>query len=235
MSQDYATRQDRPAENATPAKSPKIPPPGTDPPSSVPSYDAAAQKAVQREQSREKYAKSNQPRQTHSASQEKAVKNLKPEMTYDKWNTRQSRHDQVYSRYYNQPPVYVFRSPYYSDPFNNPWFWMWYWNQTNIERDMWVYNHRSELDSARYEELKARDREQELRLAELERQGVRQDSTYTPSDLKGNRDLMYGDDVAKPAYAEANASHIPWFWVFLVLFGLLVAAVFFFPIIKRRK
>jgi len=79
-------------------------------------------------------------------------------------DTRPARQREVFSRYAAQPVTI------YHDSFN-PFFWMWLMDRSQRDRDLWVYNHRDEMDQERYRDLARKDADLEHRLNELENQG----------------------------------------------------------------
>ena len=106
-------------------------------------------------------------------------------------------------------------------------------DRPRADRDTWVYNHRNEIDPARYEELKRKDADLEQRLKELEAQGAKKDPSYVPPGI--DRDQMYSDDYVQKAFDEKNKSHFPWGWVIGIVVVLGVTYLVFFARIFRRR
>ena len=104
-------------------------------------------------------------------------------------------------------------------------------NNDRHERDMWLYNHRDQIDPARLEELKKHDADFESRLKALEAQGTKKDLSYTPAALEGNADLIYDDKVAEEVHREKNSS-FPWRWVF---FLSLVGGIMYLGFIRKYR
>ena len=141
-------------------------------------------------------------------------------------DTRPARQREVFSRYAAQPVTI------YHDSFN-PFFWMWLMDRSQRDRDLWVYNHRDEMDQERYRDLARKDADLEHRLNELENQGVERDPSYTPSGV--DQDLMYNDNQVQRAYEE-NQSHARWGLLFIALVGIAVVyLIFFVPMFNARR
>jgi hypothetical protein len=141
--------------------------------------------------------------------------------------TRPARTRSIFGSYTTQPVSVV-----YHDSFN-PWFWMWLLDRGQRDRDLWVYNHRDEMDDNRYHDLLQKDSDLERRLHDLEQQGVPHDSSYTPPGV--DQDLMYDDNHVQQAYAE-NRSHPQWGLFLVLLAGAAFAyLIFFVPMFKPRR
>jgi hypothetical protein len=147
-------------------------------------------------------------------------------VTQETIETRPSRFREIFSTYTSRPVTI------YHDSFN-PWFWMWLMDRGQRDRDLWVYNHRDEMDEERYRDLKSKDADLENRLNALENQGVPRDSSYTPAGV--DRDLMYDDNQVQDAYAETR-SHALWGWLVIGLVGVgLAYLIFFVPMFNARR
>src|SRR5262249_2638704 len=68
-------------------------------------------------------------------------------VTDETLQTRPSRQETIFGGYYRQPVTTI-----YHDSFN-PWFWLWLLDRSQHDRDLWVYNHRDEMDQSRYNDL----------------------------------------------------------------------------------
>jgi hypothetical protein len=140
--------------------------------------------------------------------------------------TRPAREREVFNRYTTQPVTI------YHDSFN-PFFWMWLMDRGQRDRDLWVYNHRDEMDQDRYRDLVRKDADLERRLNDLDKQGVARDPSYTPPGV--DQDLMYDDNQVQRAYAE-NQSRAPWGLLLLGLVGIALAyLIFFVPMFNARR
>lgn len=93
---------------------------------------------------------------------------------------------------------------------------------------MWVYNHRSEMDDQRYQELKSKNAQLEQKVKELEQKGVVKDPTYAPPGI--DHDLMYSDDYVKSVREEDDHST---FWIFLGLLTLVGVGFVIYAVNKQ--
>lgn len=199
-------------------------------------FDAAGAKANHEASSRQAFKAAQPPVQTAVAKpyeykRDAYVQNLRSELAGAKWQNRQLRQDQAFGGYYNRPSAPIFAQPAYHDPFGNMFFWMWLMDRPH-ERDTWLYHHQSEVDPARLAEMKAKDADLDRRLKALETSGVKRDSAYTPTELSGNRDLMYSDDVVKDAAKAEHSMSALW----IVLGGVLfLAALSYLVFVHRWK
>ncbi len=141
--------------------------------------------------------------------------------------TRPARQQTIFGGYYRQPVTTI-----YHDSFN-PWFWLWLLDRNQRDRDLWVYNHRDEMDQARYNDLVQKDAGLERRLHDLEQEGAAKDPSYTPPGV--DQDLMYDDQQVQQAYTE-NQRHPEW-GLFLGTLTVIGGAylVFFVPMFKPRR
>lgn len=141
--------------------------------------------------------------------------------------TRRTREASIFRRYTTQPVPVI-----YHDSFS-PWFWLWLMDRGQHDRDLWIYNHRDEMDDTRYRDLTQKDADLERRLRDLEQQGVPRDSSYAPAGV--DRDLMYNDAAVQQAYSENN-SHPYFGFLGVTLVGAGVAyLIFFVPMFRPRR
>jgi hypothetical protein len=186
-------------------------------------YDSNAASAQRAQHSKSLYERANG---VLNGGRTSNVERIGP-VSQDTIETRPSRLRDVFGRYTREPVSVV-----YHDSFN-PWFWLWLMDRGQRDRDLWVYNHRDEMDQDRYRDLVRKDADLEHRLNELEKQGVAHDPSYTPSGI--DHDLMYDDNHVQQAYAESQ-SHVPWGWLFI---GAVVIAlaylIFFVPMFRPRR
>lgn len=196
-------------------------------------YDSAARQAQQKQESKKSFdaAKAERvPQQTTTSSrgyQDQRVRDLKRDLSYAKMENRNLRQQQTFGGYYGRATPY-----HYNDGFNI-WFWLWLMDRPHHERDTWVYNHRDQMDPARYEELKRNDKDLENRLKALEENGATKDPTYAPSGI--DKDLMYSDEKVAEVYKEANTSKFPWGWLGLGLLAIGLIYLMFFARMFRRR
>ena len=206
-------------------KMPSVPSRGTFKPSGGFStrYDNGAATAQRAQSSRSLYERTNG---IFNGGHTTAAERVGP-VTQETIATRPAREISVFRRYTTIPIPVV-----YHDSFN-PWFWLWLMDRGQNERDLWIYNHRNEMDDARYHDLLQKDADLERRLHDLEGQGVTRDSSYTPAGV--DKDLMYNDDEVKQAYNEGT-THPQWglFGASLTAIGLAYL-IFFVPMFRRRR
>jgi hypothetical protein len=187
-------------------------------------YDTGAAAAQRAQSSRSLYEHANGI--SREGRTDNTAERVGP-VTRETIETRPSRQETVFNRYTRQPVNVV-----YHDSFN-PFFWMWLMDRSQRDRDLWVYNHRDEMDQSRYQDLTRKDADLEHRLHDLEQQGVERDPSYTPPGV--DKDLMYDDNHVQQAYTE-NHSHPDWGLLFIALAGIAVAyLVFFVPMFRPRR
>jgi hypothetical protein len=187
-------------------------------------YDNAAASAQRAHSSRSLYERTNG---IFNGGRTTAAERVGP-VTQEAIDTRPAREASVFRRYYTTQPIPVV----YHDSFN-PWFWLWLMDRGQHDRDLWIYNHRDEMDDARYHDLLQKDADLERRLHDIQQQGVTPDSSYTPPGV--DQDLMYNDDEVKQAYNEGT-THPQWglFGASLTAIGLAYL-IFFVPMFRRRR
>jgi hypothetical protein len=184
-------------------------------------YDRGAASANRAQSSRSLYERANGINTGNSQGDRQRLGNV----TRETLETRPER-EQVFRRYATQPVTV------YHDSFS-PFFWLWLMDRSQRDRDLWVYNHRDEMDQQRYNELARKDADLERRLNDLQQQGVAHDPSYTPPGV--DQDLMYDDDHVQQAYAQ-NQSHSAWGTTFgLVTAGGLAYLIFFVPMFRPRR
>jgi hypothetical protein len=175
-----------------------------------PSYDASAAAAQRREESRAAFREGQKPRITYTTpqgetrpldAQDQRVTQIRRDMDADRWATRDARRQRAFPAPAPPAPVIVYRDPY------SDWFWFWLLTQNRDMRASWAYNHRSDMDAARYRDLLAKDQQLEARIRELEAKGVRPDSTWAPPGL--DSDLMYEDGFVVAAVNPQPAPRAP--------------------------
>ncbi len=106
--------------------------------------------------------------------------------------TRSVRIRNYYSPYWSRPVVV------YNDNYNS-FFWWWLLDQSIDSQALWVYNHRADIDDARYRALVYQNLELENRVVQLQQQQTPVDPNYVPAGM--DRDLMYTDNYVNQAYA----------------------------------
>lgn len=184
-------------------------------------HDSGAASANRAESSRSLYERANGINRGNSAGDRQRLGGV----THETLETRPER-EQVFRRYATQPVTV------YHDSFS-PFFWLWLMDRSQRDRDLWVYNHRDEMDQQRYNDLARKDADLERRLNDLQQQGVAHDPSYTPPGV--DQDLMYDDHHVQQAYAE-NQSHSAWSSIFgLVTAGGVAYLIFFVPMFRPRR
>ena len=133
----------------------------------------------------------------------------RPSYTLSSPQVRQQKTQVYYSAYYSRPvPTYIYHDNY------NPYFWMWMMDRSDNDRAMWAYNHRSDMDQQRYQELLAKDASLAQKIKDLEAKGQAVDPNYKPAGV--DDDLVYDQPPEE-------SSHF-WWWV--LAFGVLVGSVY---------
>ena len=122
------------------------------------------------------------------------VIHLRSNYSYNTYSTRSTRYTTVFGPGYGS---YYHTTYVYSDPIN-PFFYGYMISRMAAEdRAMWAYNHRREIDDARYREMCAHDALLDARVRELESRGVARNAAYCPPGV--DLDLQYSDDYVKAA------------------------------------
>lgn len=197
-------------------------------------FDGNAAAAQKRVESKQLFTKGSEPKTSYVTAQGKEVKidTSSPSvqkirnMEITNYTTREVRVNHVFHDYYSRPPVV------YNDHYNS-FFWFWLLDRSLDERAAWAYNHRKEMDDARYRELLAKDAKLEAKIQELERQnhGVR-DSSYTPKGI--DTDLQYTDDyvdsVINPNTKSSWSSVFAYIFFGIIILFILVCVVFILKI-----
>ena len=142
------------------------------------------------------------------------------------YSTRSIRIHNYYAPYWTRPVVL------YNDNYGS-FFWWWLLDQSLENRAMWVYNHRYDMDDARYRALVYQDLALENRVAELEQRQVPRDPNYVPAGM--DRDLMYSDKYVNQAYAN-RPTHTGQtiFWFIMVPTGIAVGGFFIWLVFFKR-
>lgn len=199
-------------------------------------YDSGASRALKQQESRKTFERSNPPSTTATSAAPKSdyerqrTRDLKRELNHEKIQNRRLRQEQRYSSYYGRPTPCC-----YNDGFN-VFFWLWLLDRPNHQAE-WAYHHRDQIDPNRLEELRRKDADLDRRMAELETRGVKRDSSWTPSEFQGDKDLMYSDEKVQKLYEEKQTSGFPWFWVLvgLATLGLLYLVIFKIRWMRRSE
>lgn len=200
------------------------------------SFDSMAGKEQMKAESRKMYQQGAAPKAEYRTGsgttvkldpRDKKIERLRGQLDQQKWVNRQMRQEQFYGTYYHRPVV-VYNDPYPS------FFWWWLLDRSLEERAMWAYNHRYDMDQARYQALLARDSQMESRIRQLEMRGTPRDTTYTPKGME--TDLMYSNDYVDAVYnphptSSQSSPALGWLcciFVILLFVGVIVYLVFFY-------
>jgi hypothetical protein len=184
-------------------------------------YDSAASAAERAQSSRSLYERANGVFNGGRTGNAERVGQVTPETL----ETRPAREATIFRSYRTQPVAV------YHDSFN-PWFWLWLLDRGQRDRDLWIYNHRDDMDQQRYQDLVQKDAGLENRLHDLEQQGVARDPSYTPPGV--DQDLMYDDNAVQQA--AQNQSHPAWDLLFAsVAIGAGAYLIFFVPMFRPKR
>jgi hypothetical protein len=203
------------------------------PPSSKPSgksFSSPLARAQAVEGSRERFQQATAPKPTYTDPKgnqhpinptAKPVETLRREVTPEQYANRPERKRQVFG------PMQPANPPVFRDPFG-PFFYLWLLERaTADDRARWAYNHRAEMDQARWADMVGRDPQLEARVRQLEAQGRPADPTYVPEPIKHDPDLMYNDGYVAAVWNPQSApqqrpSGFPWGAVLLCVAFLCV-------------
>jgi hypothetical protein len=142
------------------------------------------------------------------------------------FSTRRVRIYNVFNPYYSRPVV-VYHDPYSS------FFWWWLLDRSLDDRAWWAYNHRYDMDPARYQALLATDQQLEARVEQLEAQQPARDPSFTPTGL--DRDLMYSDQYVTRAYQNRPTTlGVIAFWFLGIPTALAMSGLFIWLIWFKR-
>ncbi len=151
-------------------------------------------------ESRKSYERSETPASSYRTSAGKEVpiargdkssEYLRGRLDESHWQTRHQRTDVFYHSYGSRPIVM------YNDYYHPMWNY-WLMSQTIDVMSLWVYHHQMSMDRARLDAMYAQNADLRARVANLERQGIPRDVTYTPRGV--DPDLMYDDNYVTAVY-----------------------------------
>jgi hypothetical protein len=204
-------------------------------------YDQKGGVAQQHKESKEKFQQGQAPAPTYTDSRgkvqqidpkDKKIEQLRGQLSEEKWKNRELRRDNFYHQYTSRPVV-VYHDPYSS------FFWYWLLDRTIEQQAMWAYCHRYDMDSARYNDLLARNADLRARVIALEAQRVARDPHYTPAGMN-DPDLQYTDDYIRAAYnphpvasQPVDASGVLHFLLILFLVLAIIALVVWLIFVKK--
>lgn len=193
-------------------------------------FNAKASDDQKQAESQRNYDRANRPKADYTYKTPKGESKPVEDDTHAKHvqdhmdDIQYERREQRRSESFGSPPPTII--VVHNDSYH-PHFTHWLSQQPYDTQAAWVYNHRSNMDQARYDSY-MENAELRRRVEELEAKGTVQDSNYTPPGI--SPDLMHTDD-----YVAAVHTHRPihWghiFWVFikivfvfwLTMLGLLI-------------
>jgi hypothetical protein len=223
---------------------------------------AATYAASQQKREREKaaaYAKANpppapapKPTYTDAKGQSRPIPKKDPEVDYlrgrldgERYASRPTRVRSYYGSrydYYYSRPVVV-----YGDHFSSAFHW-WLLDQSLQTQAMWMYNHRYDMDQARYNALLSQNAMLAQQVNQLELQRLNRDAHWTPNgwEYDGMLDDNYVAGVYNPApvadtysYPSSPSAPISFAWMgtcffWVVLVGIIGAVVWFIFIRERN-
>jgi hypothetical protein len=142
------------------------------------------------------------------------------------YSTRSVRIRNYFAPYWARPVVV------YNDNYSSL-FWWWLLDQSLEDRALWVYNHRANMDDARYRALVYQDLALENRVAELEQRQTPVDPNYVPTGM--DRDLMYTDKYVNHAYANRPTHNGQiFFWLIMAPTAIAVGGFFIWLVFFKR-
>lgn len=199
------------------------------------SFDSLGGKEQMKAESRAAFQKSQAPKTEYKSSSGKTltidpkdakIANLRSQLSQERWVNRDLRQQQFYGVYYSRPVVI------YSDPYPS-FFWWWLLDRSLDERAMWAYHHQSTMDQMRYRDMLAKDAQLEARIRQLESQGVKRDSSYTPKGM--DQDLMYSNEYVDAVYNPVPTSEAWTVWKVFLVIGVIGGVMFlvWFVFIRR--
>lgn len=141
-------------------------------------------------------------------------------------STRPARIQTFFQPYYLRPVVR------YNDPYSSL-FWWWLLDRSLDDRALWAYNHRYDMDAARYQALLDQDAQLQARVQQLEAQQTPVNPNYVPSGL--DPDLMYSEEHLQHVYdTRPTASGRIAFWLFGVPLACGLCFVFIWLMFFKR-
>jgi len=112
-------------------------------------------------------------------------------VTHERYITYDNRASSFYAPYRSYQSPIVYHDSF--SPFLMGWLMSDSLNSHN--RAMWVYNHRDQIDDARYAELLRHDAKLQAELDLIRASNLKPDANYVPQEFAQNPDLMYAKDA----------------------------------------
>ncbi len=198
-------------------------PPKSSTPKSTPSYrpksyDSGARNDAQKESSKKSYETSKPtplPTYKTSTGQSKPIDTGSPQVSKIRSTDYKSRPVRIRNYYGSRYNDYASRpAPMFNDAMNAV-FWFWLLDQATEDRASYAYNHKAEMDPARYQQMVNNDAKLQAMVQELEKQNLAKDPNWTPKGM--DADLQYSDDYVKAVQESSGPSLGTIFkWVLLV-------------------
>lgn len=154
-----------------------------------------------------------------SVEDDSHAKHLQEQLDEERYQRRQERRNRSFG------PSVVYVGPTYSDSYH-PFFVGWLAQQSYDTQAAWLYNHRYNMDAARYDAYLT-NTQLANRVAVLEAEKGTRDVNYTPPGI--DPDLMHTDEYVTAVHTHRSIrwGHIIWVlikWIFYIsiLFGVVI-------------
>ena len=211
------------------------PPPKSLKPASS-TFNSGLSNSAKQEESRVRYQSATTPKSTYKTptGQTQTIKPNSPQVqtvrnyvTHERYVTYDNRASGFYGGYYGHPV-------YYNDHFS-PFLWGWIMSDAlnSHQRAIWMYNHQSDMDNARYQAMLAKDASLQAEINALKAQNAVRDPSYVPPQMQDNPDVMFNKEFVEASYNPvATAPKSTWLvfllWTVAILtVGGLVYLMFF--------
>jgi hypothetical protein len=204
------------------------------------SFNSGLSSAGRKQESQTRYEASTAPKSTYTSkgSDGKTVQqNIKPDspqvqtvrrsVTHERYVTYDNRANTFYGGYYGSPM-------YYHDPFS-PFLMGWIMSDAlnSQQRALWMYHHQSDMDSARYQAMLAKDAKLQAEIDALKAKNLTPDPSYVPPQMAENPDLMFNKDFVDASYNPVavvendavNEGGSGGMWIVIVLIILVLGGV----------
>lgn len=118
------------------------------------------------------------------------VNKVRNKVDYEKYQQYDTRNQKTFEKYSGQTTT----------PYNdaiNVWFWLWLLDQSLDTQAEWVYNHKNEIDEARYKEILKKTPGIDVKLDALEKSNKEKDPSFVPPAIENDADLQYNKDYVE--------------------------------------
>jgi hypothetical protein len=187
-------------------------------------------KAAQTSESRQAYKAATAPKTTPTPVATKTTRSIPPVSPKKVETVRNVTHER-YVTYDNRASGFYgsrYQPTYYHDSFSP--FLMGYLTSSALnsqQRAMWVYNHQSDMDSARYQQLLASDANLRAEIERLKASNAPVDASYVPPGMADNPDLMYDKSFVDAHRPKDSGISVWWMLLGITAIGGVVYLVFF--------